>query len=185
MQGRKFTWSNRRDQPTLERLDRILISPEWLRSLSSDCSNHSPLLLQTDVVPWAKSRFKFEAFWPKIPGFFKAVELGWLASLIHADPFRNLDFKLRNVAKTLKAWSIRYVGSVRLQLAVAREVILRFDVAEESRTLSPEEIQLRNELKIKCLGLSSLARTIARQRSCLVQGDANTNFFHLQACHRG
>lgn len=37
------------------------------------------------------------------------------------------------------------------------------------------------------LGLSSLSRTISRQRSrirFLEEGDANTKFFHLQACHR-
>jgi hypothetical protein len=53
--------------------------------------------------------------------------------------------------------------------------------------LSPEEIVLRKDMKCKCLGLASLATTIARQRSrmmFLAEGDANTRFFHLQACHR-
>jgi hypothetical protein len=42
-------------------------------------------------------------------------------------------------------------------------------------------------LKMKCLGLASLCRSIARQRSRLMylkDRDANTRFFHLQACHR-
>lgn len=37
------------------------------------------------------------------------------------------------------------------------------------------------------LGLASLSRSIARQRSrtlFLAEGDANTKFYHLQACHR-
>ena len=53
--------------------------------------------------------------------------------------------------------------------------------------LSPEEDDLRLELKVATLGLASLARTIARQKSrCrfLKDGDANTRFFILQACHR-
>ena len=53
--------------------------------------------------------------------------------------------------------------------------------------LSPEECDLRCDLKVAMLGLSSLARTIARQKSrCrfLKDGDANTRFFNLHACHR-
>lgn len=46
---------------------------------------------------------------------------------------------------------------------------------------------LRKLLKRKLLGLCSLERAIARQRSRVLQlreGDASTAFFHQQACHR-
>lgn len=195
LSGRRFTWSNRRERPTLERLDRVFASPEWLglfpshllRPLSSDCSDHCPLLLRTDAIPWAKCRFRFEAFWAKLPGLLDAIKIAWTPTLLHADPFQVLDYKLRNTANALKAWAAKKVGSVRLQLSVAREVIKCLDTAEEARSLSSEEQLLRNELKVKCLGLASLSRTIARLRSrihYLAEGDANTKFFHLQACHR-
>jgi hypothetical protein len=74
-----------------------------------------------------------------------------------------------------------------MQLAMARLVVGEFDAAQETRILSDDELVLRSELKRMILGLSSLSRTIARQRSCirfLQDGDANTKFFHLQACHR-
>ena len=58
-----------------------------------------------------------------------------------------MDYKLRNVARTLKSWSMSNIGSVRLQLAIAREVILRLDCVQEQRSLSPEEIALRKEMK--------------------------------------
>ena len=53
LHGRCFTWSNERQNPTLVRLDRVLVSIDWdemfpnshLRSLGSDASYHCPLLL--------------------------------------------------------------------------------------------------------------------------------------------
>jgi hypothetical protein len=87
----------------------------------------------------------------------------------------------------MKSWGAQRIGSVRFQLAVARVVIYELDVAQESRLLSPEEIELRRDLKAATLGLASLSRTIARRKSrCrfLKDGDANTKFFNLKACHR-
>jgi hypothetical protein len=54
--------------------------------------------------------------------------------------------------------------------------------------MSNEEHVLQQELKFKCLGLASLGQSIASQRSRLTflkEEDANTKFFHLQACHHG
>jgi hypothetical protein len=53
---RLFTWSNERSHPTLERIDRMLVSSCWnvtfsrdaLQVLSSRCSDHAPLLLLLD-----------------------------------------------------------------------------------------------------------------------------------------
>jgi hypothetical protein len=122
-----------------------------------------------------------------MPDFLDVVATGWSASLFHVDPFRALHYKFLSVAKALKSWSSKWIGSVWLQLSLTREVILALDVAEESRALSSDEKVLQNELKMKCLGLASLNRTIQRQRSkvlFLAEGDANTKFFHLQAYHR-
>ena len=71
-----------------------------------------------------------------------------------------------------------------MQLALVREAIVRLDVAQESRSLSLQESQLRKSLKVRVLGLASLLRTIARHRSrmmFLAEGDANTAYFHLIA----
>jgi len=158
-----------------------------LRLLSSDCSDHCPLLLQVQSLSGPKRHFRFEPFWAKIPGFAEVVATTWEPSVLNVDYCRVLDCKLRAVAKALCKWSNANVGSVRLQLAIAREVILRLDGEEEQRVLADWELELRRLLKVRVLGLASLARTISRQRSralYLAEGDANTRFFHLQACHR-
>ena len=197
LKGRRFTWSNERDSPTLERLDRFLVSDDWLEAfpnhdlsaLSTECSDHAPLLLRTDcAIPHFK-RFRFENIWPRYPGYMEVVAEAWNAPLpcTDLDPFRILDIKLRATAKALKSWSAKHVGNVQLQLAIAKELVLRFDFAQEHRALAPYELALRHKAKLNCLGLVSLQRTIVRQRShitYLAEGDANTKFFHLQACHR-
>jgi hypothetical protein len=85
----------------------------------------------------------------------------------------------------LKSWRATYVGNIRLQLTAAWVVIYELDVAQESRQLSQGELDLRCELMVNVLGLASLDRTMARQRTKtwhLKDGDACTKYFHLQAC---
>jgi hypothetical protein len=70
---------------------------------------------------------------------------------------------------------------------MTRELVAQFDAAQDSRALTDEEWAMLADLKRQSLGLASLARTIARNRArirYLEEGDANTKFFHLQACHR-
>ncbi|WVZ85281.1 hypothetical protein U9M48_032228 [Paspalum notatum var. saurae] len=88
------------------------------------------------------------------------------------------------MVKELQSWAATKVGLIKQQLAAAREIILKLDCAQESRTLSVEELDFRASLKHMCLGLSSLERTMARQRARvrhLAEGDANTHYFHILA----
>ncbi|WVZ79026.1 hypothetical protein U9M48_026654 [Paspalum notatum var. saurae] len=173
LHGRAFTWSNERQNPTLVRLDRVLATLPWeerfpnafLQALSSDASDHTPLLLQTNVCFTRKPRFHFECFWPSLDGFGDALVRGW-HDLEHAvGPYHRLDTKLRNLIKELQGWSASKVGMIRDQLAVAREVILKPDQALEVRAPTTCEAEFRSTLKKRCLGLSSPVGTMARQRA--------------------
>lgn len=131
--------------------------------------------------------FRFETFWTHFDGFLQVVADAWVCPSQDSDAFRVLDFKLRNTTKALKSWSMKTIGSIKLQLILAREIICRLEIEQEHRVLSAEEVALRRHLKWRCLGLASVTRTIAHQRSRLLfleHGDANTKLFHLQACHR-
>jgi hypothetical protein len=67
------------------------------------------LVLHTNIMAPAKSRFKFEAIWPKFHGYLEVVQEGWHASLPHG---RNLDFKLCNTAKSFKAGARSSLGAL-------------------------------------------------------------------------
>ena len=194
MNGRAFTWSNARERPTLERIDRVFVSTAWedmfpdsfLRALPSTASDHCPLLLSTSFTFVTFKRFRFETFWFKLAGFQEAAKAAWRCDATIRDPIRRLDALFKATSKALQSWSQRNCGNVRQQIRMANELTWRFDLAEEKRLLSPWERWFRSALKKKLLGLCSFERTIARQRSCirwLREGDANTRFFHLHANH--
>jgi hypothetical protein len=97
-------------------------------------------MIHTDISSLARSHFKFESIWSKFPDYHK----------------------LCNTTKSLKRWSQKFVGSIRLQLAMPKEVIFKLEQAQDHRALSVKELQLRRELKCKCLVLALLARIIAQ-----------------------
>ncbi|KAM0913456.1 hypothetical protein ACQ4PT_012157 [Festuca glaucescens] len=195
LNGRRYTWSNERERATLERLDRVFSTVDWevmfpfsfLSAMGSSTSDHCPLLLNLAIDLRVGRRFRFEAFWPKADGFLETVERAWSEGPVVVNPFKRLAAKLAATAKALTSWSDRFIGNNKRQILLANELILRLDVAMESRQLSVEERAFRRLLKRKLLGLASLERTIARQRSritWLAEGDACTKFFHLHANHR-
>ncbi|XP_073358087.1 uncharacterized protein [Aegilops tauschii subsp. strangulata] len=160
LHGRAFTWSNERENPTLTKIDRVFVSVDWEL-------DHPDGLLQ--ALSTAISDHLVEA---------------WTCDPNISDPFLRLDVLLRKTAHDLTAWGLRKIGNVKLQIAMANWIILQLDRAMDHRTLSAEERWLRNTLKLTSLGLASLERTIARQRSrirWLGEGDANTKLFHLVA----
>ncbi|XP_072150422.1 uncharacterized protein [Setaria viridis] len=138
LHGRRYTWSNERNTPTMERLDRVLVTVDWelnypffyLQALSSDFSDHCPLLLSTNASFHTKRRFHFENWWIKIPGYLDAVQAGWVCNEDFADPLCRIDAKLKNMAKHLQSWSQRTVGQIKSQLLIARTIVSWLDKAQ-------------------------------------------------------
>jgi hypothetical protein len=81
----------------------------------------------------------------------------------------------------LKDWNKNLNSDAKSQLHMANEVILRLDIAQETRSLSPAELNLRNKLKKKVMGLAVIERARCKQASRITNikmGNANTKFFH-------
>jgi hypothetical protein len=103
------------------------------------------------------------------------------------DPYRRLDWLLRNTARCQKSWSDHFIGNVRVQLEVTKEIIHCLEMSRDRRILADHEESLRQLLKMKSLGLSSLRRTIMPQESCLLwlsEGNAPMRFFHAHVNNR-
>lgn len=122
----------------------------------------------------------------KVEGFREVVQAAWDKPQTGSS-HTILSKKLAETARALRAWSKPLFSNARLQLHIANEVILRLDVAQEDRSLSSEEISLRQDLKIRILGLAALERSRRRQASrinYIKSGDACTRFFHLRMSAR-
>jgi hypothetical protein len=131
-----------------------------------------------------KRRFHFEACWVKLEGFQEASAEAWQCDQAIMDPIKRLDALFRNTTTSLQSWGQRKIGNIKLHIAIANLVIFKLDVAHERRILSVGKRWLRRTLKHTFLGLASLERTVARQRSrirWLREGDANTRLFHSVA----
>jgi exonuclease III len=84
--GGKYTWSNNHVSPTLEKLDRILMSKEWENLFHAvlaykkprDLSYHNPLIIDTQFSPKKQRRiFKFELHWLDHSEFLPKIKDIW------------------------------------------------------------------------------------------------------------
>lgn len=113
-----------------------------LHALSSSLSDHCPLLLADDKGPRRPRTFKFENFWASMPGFSDVVQKAWNERVDHTDPYIILFHKLKKTALHLSEWSRCLFLKAKVHLQAALLAILRLDIAQEERQLSPEELGL-------------------------------------------
>lgn len=87
MSGRQYTWAGPGDDPTYEKLDRVLVSTEWegkyplssVKVKDRNISDHAPLVLNTGSSNHQNKQplFKFERGWLLRDGFFDMVADIW------------------------------------------------------------------------------------------------------------
>jgi hypothetical protein len=189
LRGRKFTWTNDRTQT---RIDRAFFSAGWdimfpnvfLQALSSSVSDHCSLLIAGSSTVVKFRGFRFEAFWPRLPGYQEVVQGAWSRSVQVFNPYLRLHIKLQRTGKALRSWARAIIGNNKVLLHAARMLIGILDVVQDFRVLSPEEILLKRDLKARLLGLTAVEKLRAKQRSRLSSiraAEANEKLFYLQA----
>uniref|UniRef100_A0A803PCD7 DUF4283 domain-containing protein n=1 Tax=Cannabis sativa TaxID=3483 RepID=A0A803PCD7_CANSA len=133
-QGPCFTWAKDRNNPNnggsskRARLDRGLVNSDWrilfpntiVKHLSSNGSDHRPLVLDTSGGACCKSRtFKYENMWARDPRCFWIVKDAW-AQRLHHHPMIDFHKKAKKTGQILKLWNQRQFRNVRRQLEEAK-----------------------------------------------------------------
>jgi hypothetical protein len=192
LKGRKFTWSN---DSTQTRIDRAFCTTEWecmqpnsvLNAMSSLVSDHCPLLLVRRATMPKYKGFRFESFWPKLPGFQEVVAEAWGRPLAVFKPFLRLHAKLQSTATKLKQWAKSKLGNNKLLMIVAKQLIWIFDVVAEYRQLSLAEISFKRDLKARYLGMAAVEKLRLKQQSRLTMikaTEASEKLFFLRVTGR-
>ena len=157
MHGRKFTWCNDQQSPTMSRIDHLLATTEWidlfprndLQALASMASDHSPLLLQGDTQMEFYRGFRFEACWVNMPDFMDTIKQAWDKPVNTQDAMLQLHVKMLRTAKALKSWRRTHFGNWNLRMAILQTMLLELERAQERRNLTSEELEFKKSIKSK------------------------------------
>lgn len=175
LHSRQFTWTSETDNPTLIKIDHVFVTRDWemahpdcyLQAIGSSVSDHCPMVLTCRPFHRQYKGFRFESYWLKQLGFLDLVKATWERPIHSNNRARVLHIKLARLAKALRIWSNRHVEELKQQVALAEQVVLLLDQAQDHRQLTEDELSLRRLAKNRILGLAYLRRMKIRQRSRL------------------
>jgi hypothetical protein len=185
LSGCRFTWVNNAVVPTVEKLDRILVSTDWeqkfplssVEALNRELSDHTPLLLDTcNASHRGCQMFKFELSWLTREGFHDIVTKVWREESRGDTPMKRWQSKIRAVRRFLRGWARNVVGDNRNKKCFLLEQFDLFDVKAESHLLNQREMEY-----IHCLSAELTKLHREEELYWLTQGDNNTKYFHLLA----
>jgi hypothetical protein len=194
LKGCKYTWSNKQQDPLLERLDWFFSSSSWISflpntwasALSKDTSDHIPCLVSASTKVPKPNVFRFENYWLQHHQFNDIFQAAWNLPSSHSDKAKRISSKFKTLRRILKAWK-NQLPSLAKTIKNCKEVILFLDTLEENRDLSLEEWNFRSLVSQQLESLLAQEKAYWKQRGTVNWvkfGDECTKFFHANASIR-
>ncbi|KAI3506473.1 hypothetical protein L1887_28832 [Cichorium endivia] len=188
MGGFRFTYFCQRDCK-LSKLDRFLVSHNLINlfpqlaaiALPRDLSDHCPIVLQTEVVDFGKTPFRFFNSWMFRKDFDLIVKNTWAKFRGFGTPDRYLMAKLKFLKNEIRKWRALEHLKETGALQGAKNRMEEIDKIAETRDLSLSELADRKDCFQKLVEFEKIASCDLKQRARLkwsIDGDENTKFFH-------
>ncbi|KAL5154595.1 Transposon TX1 uncharacterized protein [Glycine soja] len=186
--GCSFTWI-RPNGSVKSRLDRFLVSDQWLLSWPDSCqynlprdfSDHCPIIMQTKKVDWGPKLFRVVDWWIHQKGYHSMVREAWNSDQQGGWGGIVLKNKLRNLKMAIKHWSQEYGNINAKEIQKIQQKLNDVEDLASTRILSEDEIKVRRSLQQQLWDASTAYESLLRQKSrskWLQEGDSNSAFFH-------
>lgn len=191
--GRSFTWANHLQNQTFEKLDRILVSTEFetkfplstVSILTREISDHTPLLYNSGGASAAyQPQFKFELGWLRRDGFSDIVKEVWQGVSIEGTPLERWQRKIRRLRQFLRGWAKNITGAYKKEKKELLDKLDTLDKKAEHTILNEFELNVKHVLNDRLAELLREEEIKWYQRAKvkhLLEGDANTKYYHLLA----
>jgi hypothetical protein len=193
LNGGKYTKSNNHVDPTLEKLDKILMNDKWetifplsnVRKIPRYMSDHNPMLLGTNTGKIKKTKgFCFETSWIKHADFLPKMKEIWEEQAVTDSVVDNWHIKLNRVKKFLKGWGLNLKGQTRRYKLMLQKELDVLEQKEEENMLSPDLLDRKTFIQTELMRLLEEEELYWHKRSntnWLLKGDNNTDYFHKKA----
>ncbi|KAL4195209.1 hypothetical protein AMTRI_Chr05g72220 [Amborella trichopoda] len=175
LQGNRFTWSSPSSQPSLSKLGRFLLNPEWeeeflgshAMALPKLVSDHSPILLSTLPLYRGPKPFRFELSWLEERSLSTLIPTWWnsFPTQIKGRIGFRLQSKIQLLKASLKSWRSSVSGNYSQINSDLLKTLQDLDNIEESRLLSSSEAKLRTQTKLNYLSTLKKEEIYWYQRS--------------------
>ncbi|XP_028102837.1 uncharacterized protein LOC114302072 [Camellia sinensis] len=163
MLGRKFTWCNSQARERWSRIDKFLLTYEWVQNFTFKLwgpprmlSNHCPIILMEDSQDCGPKPFRFLNAWLLHPTFLAFVQQSWSKSVVDGWAGFKCLMNFKALKQDLKQWNGVVFGKVELKLKRVEEEAHALDLLAEERPLLGEDLIRRKKVRGEAWKLSKI-----------------------------